>query len=96
MLATLCDDTTSLGVWPTIAPLEMWVEVSVTALSSPGSVQEEDVISMAVNQIKKGSNYGMHPHDYAKGGRGPLNFWVNENQCVFYSKRTIKVCMCCD
>ena len=52
MLGTLCDDTTSLGVWPTTEPLEMWVEVSVTALSSPGSVQEQDVISMAVNQIK--------------------------------------------
>ena len=50
MLATLCDDTTSLGVWPTTEPLEIWVEVSVTALSSPGSVQEEDVISMAENQ----------------------------------------------
>ena len=50
MLATLCDDTTSLGVWLTTAPLVMWVEVSVTALSSPGSVQEEDVISMAENQ----------------------------------------------
>ena len=45
---------------------------------------------------RKCSNCGINPHDYAKGGRGPLDFWVNENQCGFFTKRTIKVCISCD